>query len=505
MVCYKCGKEIGKDDKCPSCGADVQIFQKINKISNCYYNEGLERAKVRDMSGAINYLKQSLKFNKENIEARNLLGLVYYEIGEVVNAIDEWVISKNYVEQDNLATKYIDDIQNGHGRLESINNTIKKYNQALQYCKQGSTDLATIQLKKAVSINPKMLRARQLLALVYIQDGKPELAKKQLVEAKKLDANNIVTLKYLKEVKGILKDKPTNAKIKNKQSADTVSYQKGNDTIIRPRKFRDFTAGSAILYMVIGILIGAAVVAVLLIPNVKKNANSSAINKLKTANETISTKEGEITSLKDKVKKLNDKLKTDGTAADQLANTKSTYEALINAYVLYTSKDYVGAGDQLAAIDTKYLSEGAVNTYNTINAQISESYMSTLFARGTTAYKKGDMQAAISDLQKVVNKDQGYKNGDAAFYLAQAFNKAGDVPSAQKYYQYIIDTYPATKKATTAKNFMMTHPVAQDQQQAADPNAQSQDQQQAADPNAQPQDQQQPADPNAQAQQPAAQ
>ena len=267
-----------------------------------------------------------------------------------------------------------------------------------------------------------MLRARQLLALVYIQDGKPELAKKQLVEAKKLDANNIVTLKYLKEVKGILKDKPTNAKIKNKQSADTVSYQKGNDTIIRPRKFRDFTAGSAILYMVIGILIGAAVVAVLLIPNVKKNANSSAINKLKTANETISTKEGEITSLKDKVKKLNDKLKTDGTAADQLANTKSTYEALINAYVLYTSKDYVGAGDQLAAIDTKYLSEGAVNTYNTINAQISESYMSTLFARGTTAYKKGDMQAAISDLQKVVNKDQGYKNGDAAFYLACSFS-----------------------------------------------------------------------------------
>ena len=39
-------------------------------------------------------MKRSLKFNKLNIQARNLLGLVYFETGEAVAALSEWVISK---------------------------------------------------------------------------------------------------------------------------------------------------------------------------------------------------------------------------------------------------------------------------------------------------------------------------------------------------------------------------------------------------------------------------
>ena len=56
----------------------MSLYKKIMHVSNMYYNEGLERAGVRDLSGAINSLRQSLKFNKNNIEARNLLGLVYF-------------------------------------------------------------------------------------------------------------------------------------------------------------------------------------------------------------------------------------------------------------------------------------------------------------------------------------------------------------------------------------------------------------------------------------------
>ena len=85
-----------------SCGADISVFQRIVKISNEYYNDGLQKANVRNLSGAIISLKQSLKFYKYNIDARNLLGLVYYEIGEVVQALSEWVISANYQPEDNI-------------------------------------------------------------------------------------------------------------------------------------------------------------------------------------------------------------------------------------------------------------------------------------------------------------------------------------------------------------------------------------------------------------------
>ncbi|MFW5675645.1 MAG: hypothetical protein ACOCNL_05105, partial [Acetivibrio ethanolgignens] len=78
-------------------------FDHIRKASNMYYNSGLEKAKVRDLSGAVDALKKSLKLNKMNTRARNLLGLVYYEMGEVVNALSEWVISKHFEEDNEMA------------------------------------------------------------------------------------------------------------------------------------------------------------------------------------------------------------------------------------------------------------------------------------------------------------------------------------------------------------------------------------------------------------------
>ena len=57
--------------------------------SNAYYNDALEKAAVRDLSGAIESLRTSLRFYKMNIDARNLLGLVYFETGEVVEALTD--------------------------------------------------------------------------------------------------------------------------------------------------------------------------------------------------------------------------------------------------------------------------------------------------------------------------------------------------------------------------------------------------------------------------------
>ena len=206
MICYRCGQDIGDDRRCPICGADMSLFTKIRHISNAYYNEGLQQASVRNMSAAIVSLKASLRFDKTNVNARNLLGLVYYETGEILEALSEWVISQSYQAKDNLAQKYLEDIHTNKSQLDAINQTIKKYNQALLYCKQDSRDLAIIQLKKVLSLNPKLVKSHQLLSLLYLQEGKLELAKKTLREAGKIDSNNTRTLRYLKEVNHQIKD-----------------------------------------------------------------------------------------------------------------------------------------------------------------------------------------------------------------------------------------------------------------------------------------------------------
>lgn len=71
----------------------MDYLQKIQFAANSYYNRGLEMAKERDLSGAALYLKRALQFNKYHTDARNLLGLIFYEMGETSELLTQWVIS----------------------------------------------------------------------------------------------------------------------------------------------------------------------------------------------------------------------------------------------------------------------------------------------------------------------------------------------------------------------------------------------------------------------------
>ena len=105
--------------------------KEISQLSNVCYNRGLEKAQVRDMEGAILELKRCLQLNKNHIDARNLLGLVYYEIGEMADALAEWVISTNLQARGNQAIGYIGKLQEKQEFLNEMVMASKNYNQAL--------------------------------------------------------------------------------------------------------------------------------------------------------------------------------------------------------------------------------------------------------------------------------------------------------------------------------------------------------------------------------------
>ena len=178
----------------------MDYTKKIIRQSNYWYNDGLKKARIRDMSGAIVSLRRSLQYNKGNITARNLLGLVYYGRGEVVEALVEWIISKNLRPKNNLANSYLQNIQHSARGLETINQSIKRFNQCLVYCRQNGEDMAIIQLKKITVSHPSFLKAYQLLALLYLHTRQYAQAQQALTKARKLDTTNEVTLRYMQEL-----------------------------------------------------------------------------------------------------------------------------------------------------------------------------------------------------------------------------------------------------------------------------------------------------------------
>ena len=207
----------------------MEYTKKFLYQSNQWYNDGLRRANIRDLSGAVTSLKKSLQFNRDNIAARNLLGLVYFGQGEVAEALVEWIISKNIKSHENIADYYIKKVQETPSELEVMNQAIKKYNQCLTYCQQDGEDLAVIQLKKVVASHPTFLKAYQLLALLYLKTEQYAKARQVLRRAHKLDATNEITIRYMHELTKLHNKKTAKAKEEKDQ---TVTYNLGNETII---------------------------------------------------------------------------------------------------------------------------------------------------------------------------------------------------------------------------------------------------------------------------------
>ena len=419
--------------------------------SNACYNEALQRASVRDLSGAIDSLKRSLRFNKLNIDARNLLGLIYYEMGEVVEALTEWVISKNYQPKDNAASRYLNEIQKNQAKLDSINQTIKKYNQALLYCKQNSRDLAIIQLKKVLSLNPKMVRAHQLLALLYIEEERYDQAKKTLRNAGKIDANNTLTLRYLKEANTGLKQQNPN---KKQKQDELMSYQSGNDTIIQPKYLKDTSAAGTIINMVIGIAIGAAITCFLIVPGVRTKVQSDARAEVLEANNTISSKNQTISSLEKQVDDLNSQMEAAKNNEQDTSDKIGSYEQLLNAYVAYAGGRVEDAGTALEQVDQDNLSDEAKAVYETINTQVNAEYLSTLYTEGYQAYSSRKFEDAIDRFSKIVEIDETYEDGNAMYYLAQSYRRNNNMESAAPYYQKIVEQYPGTERAATSQKYL---------------------------------------------------
>ena len=258
MNCPKCGHEIIKWRKrCEICGQDISVYERLQRISNTFYNKGLERAKVRDLSDAIEMLKKSLEINKENTDARNLLGLVYFEMGEVVAALSEWVISQNFQPQDNDAAYYLKKVQSDTVAFDGMNQTIKKFNIALVNAKRQDDDLAVLQLKRVISQNPKFVRALLLLALVYMKNCEYEQARRCLVRVQKIDVGNVTALRYLEEIRLNTQqggqNQPENSRVFEDSS---VSSQIVPVTTYREEK-PNFMA---FITFFLGILIGVAVI-----------------------------------------------------------------------------------------------------------------------------------------------------------------------------------------------------------------------------------------------------
>ena len=373
MNCMNCGAFLTDMDLdyCPNCGYNVLIQKKVDYLSKIFYNQGLEKASIRDLSGAIACLKQSLMYDKRNIRARNLLGLVYFETGEVVSALSEWVISKNLQPTRNLASEYINKLQANPNKLAAINETIKKYNHALMLCREGHEDMAAIQLRKILTQNSKLIKGYHLLALIQMKNGEWNKARRILKKAARIDKTNTTTLRFLREVDeqtGVTtrleKKKKGLFRSGTKENLDTDIL--GSERVAQPTVYREHSKVSVFFILMAGIAAGAVAFWLLAVPAIRQGIYQEANQQIVQYSESLASQGAELTKAQGEAKESGDTVESVTQELTTEQAKSESYQTLLQAYTYYQQQNLDEAAVEIQKVHVDVLTDSMKSVYTTI-------------------------------------------------------------------------------------------------------------------------------------------
>ena len=425
--------------------------QKILYISNSYYNVGLERANIRDLTGAADSLKKSLHFNKYHTDSRNLLGLIYYEMGEVAEALVQWVISMNLQPENNRAEFYLTEVQGKPAKLEVESGTIKRFNQALIHAKNGSDDLAVLQLKKVIDANPNFVKAHLLLAILYMAREDYTKAGRSLLKVLQIDKNNPKALWYM----SIVKENTGKAEIERNKLKNAFSHrQMQDDDIIIPPSYKENTGWQSILNIMAGLLLGAVVVFFLVMPANTKALNNRHNQEMLRYSDMLNDRNRQIEELTATVSQLEAKNKE---AEDSLASIAGDNGSVLNQYQTLVG---ILQADRKKDLNTEVLLYSDLNqemltdpgiqaVVAEIRADMEARGWQVLVGLGDTAAASGDADTALNYYQKSLNIKGD--NPDVLLKMANIYKGRDETDTANQLYGDIIKNFPDSNEAKAAK------------------------------------------------------
>jgi putative uncharacterized protein (fragment) len=436
--------------------------RRLEQISNGYYNLGLSLAKERNLSSALNALSISLGLNKKNTDARNLYGLIQFEMGEETKALISWVISININPINNPAQNYLQKLRNKSAYLEKSQDAISKYNKAISQIKTVNYDMARITLKQAVDIRPHFVKAMLALALLDIREGKSSEAKKLLENVLAIDRFNTKAITYLEEMKPLTEKNARKEKlnvigspVKKEKTVENV-----NNGMPVTEIYKNYSGMFTAINVGIGLIVGACAMVFLYMPTMKvalNNAHNKEIveisQQLNDVNLSMETLKSENEGLNEQVNKL--------TEVNNTSTENMNYKLLQYVYFLglikeYNTKNYTRAAEIFSNLDVGQLTDvdnglgiSVTGTFAEMAPKMRDEGPKLLLKVADGLNRSGDFAGAIGYYDAALRISPDYV--EAKYKKALAYKTMGDVDTANNLFTEIITNYPDDRFANESK------------------------------------------------------
>lgn len=430
----------------------MELSERKNiRISNAFFNLALEYAEQNNLYYSAILLKKSILFDKKNIDSRNLLGLIYYTEGEIVDALIQWVVSNNIVKNNNLATYFIDCVQNDPN-YNQLKDSIKYYNAAIDDINQERNDLAMMHLNKAIELNPQYVKALTLLALLQLQIKENIKAGSNLYLAQKIDNGNFVINKLMNYAL-----KVTNKKeIRDKKLSNLYSKKKiEEDDAIIPNKYIKISTSQKIIFSLIGVFVGFLCYHKIVLPMIRISYESNSTSQIITYADRLNDLNKEINDLTKEKNELQNNYDYVNTRLqnyeEQNKNFTFRFETLNSVISLFDQGQIAEAARLYISIENKeqITDETLVALLNAARSRIEGLGSEKLTNLGTDSWNANNKDQAISYYTLSLNLDPD--NPETMFLLARLYQSLNRIEEANSLFDKVIAEHPDSNYARRSK------------------------------------------------------
>ncbi len=268
-----------------------------------------------------------------------------------------------------------------------------------------------------------------------------------------IDCNNSKALYYksLLKASGVTaKPEPEKRKLKN-----VVSHrQMEDDDVIIPPSYRENTKDQAVLNILAGLVLGAAVVLFLVMPAQTKSINENHNKEISKYSEQLSQANKKSTSLSDQLETLKTEKKATEDSLASLTNNADSilaqYQTVIGILNAYKKNDFPTVVKLYAGLDSTLItSEGVQAVIGEIRKDMSENGITVLEGLGDKSMAAGDSPTALVYYSKCFELKPA--SWQAKYKAAMIYKAMGEKDQANGLFSDVINNSKDVELATKAK------------------------------------------------------
>lgn len=354
----------------------------------------------------------------------------------------------------------LEEIVKGDEKIpDNMRNSIFLYNKAIESLKSGSEDIAIIELKKAVAMNPHFNEALNLLGVCYSYTGDKEKAVDAFEKVVKSESNSVYAMRFMQRY-GLGEPQPVPPK--TKQAGKMQQEPKPGEPLKRIRSTKpdktDKVSLSRSKRTLFGALMAAAGLAVglfvawmiwLSLPEPepvqlppKQEEIDAAVNAAKTEFDK-------------KYAELEGKYETAQKDRETAIRQADYYKAAIKLYEvesMVNGKKYESAADMLMLMKTVEFRNEEKEKFDSLYEKVMPLAAKSAYDNGYKLYNSKKYQDSLKSFEKVKIYDPTYSKMDAAlYYMGRCQQILHDSRSAIAIFQELVDGYPESWYTRNAK------------------------------------------------------